>query len=182
MTVDWNAISNLPTIIKVQMDLLAAAVACDLTRVCTFRLVEAWGVRDHGSFIPGHGGRWHDLAHASGVNQKHITVTKWYYTQVAYFLDKLKAIKEGDKDALYNSVVMHSPEYGGNENVHNHSDMCYVLAGACGGSFKTKRNLVYSAKETNAQLFTAIAHAFGLKQSIGDPKYGTEPLPGLLTG
>jgi hypothetical protein len=182
--VDWNANDNVPTIIKVQMDLLAAAVSCDLTRVATFRLVGAWGLRDHGSFIPGCGGNWHhDIAHAGGVDKRHITISKWYYQHIAYFLDKLKAIPEGDKDALYNSVVMHSTEYGGNENHHGHADMCYVLAGSCGGKLATGINKIYPGTTTHAPIFTAIAHAFGMPQTIGDPKFGgTEPLPGLLVG
>lgn len=173
---------NFPAMGKLQMDLLVMSLACDLTRVASIQWstsvsnkVFSWlGIPD------GH----HDLSHngdTDAVSQEKITkINTWYAEQFAYLVNALKQVPEGAGTMLDNTVIMWCNELGVG-NSHTRRDMPFVLAGSCGGYFKTGRFLQYDTEHHN-NLLLSLCHAMDVNlPTFGNPAYCTGPLS-KLTG
>jgi len=173
---------------KNQMDLAAAALACDQTRILTFQW--SYSESEHlfqflkvnSAPISGnHHAISHDFA-ASGTNYlAYNAIQTWYAEQVAYFLGKLDSYKEGDRTLLDNTIVLWATEIG-ESTQHDLTMMPYVLAGSAGGAISAGRYLDFSsARKDNNQLLVSIARAMGATDlnSFGDASGATGPLAGL---
>ncbi len=124
---------------QLQMDLAAAALACDQTRILTFQW--SYSESEHlFSFLNNISGNHHAISHdfsASGVNyDAYNAIQTWYAQQVAYFLAKLDSYQEGDRTLLDNTLVLWATEIG-ESTQHDLTMMPYVLAGSAGGKIKT---------------------------------------------
>jgi len=180
--VDPKSDNELPDIGRMQMDLLVAALACDVTRVGSIM----WGPAPYGSkfsFLPEMLGvdGMHPLSHAAagdtGAQNQLEAIARFYARQFAYLLQKLKSIPEGTGTMLDNTVVLWCSEVSA-PNTHSHRNMPFVIGGS-GGYFDTGRFLQYSGEPHN-KLFVSICHAMGMTNTtFGDPKYGSGPLSGL---
>ncbi len=168
---------------KLQMDLAAAALACDQTRLLTLQ----WSYSESEHLFPflGYNGNHHVISHdfsASGSNyDAYNGIQTWYAEQVAYFLSKLDSYAEGDGTLLDNTLVLWATEIG-ESTQHDLTLMPYVLAGGAGGKIPTGRLLDFSQnRRDNNQLLVSMAHALGVTDltSFGDPSGATGPLPGL---
>jgi hypothetical protein len=176
---DARATQNYPSLVKLQMDIASAALACDLTRVVSLQWSASVGQ------VPapwlGISERHHDLSHEGDSNtdavDKLVKINAWYAEQFAYLLDKLAAVKEGDGSMLDNTLVLWCNELG-KGNSHTRNDAPFVLAGNVNGYFRTGRYLQIDRKH-NA-LFVSLANAFGIDtNTFGDPARGSGPLPNL---
>ena len=158
------------------------SLACDLTRVASIQWstsvsnkVFSWlGISE------GH----HDLSHEGDTNgdaqSKLIQINTWYAEQFAYLVAALKAVPEGDGTMLDNTVILWCNELGIG-NLHSRTDVPYVLAGGCGGYFKTGRHLQYDGENHN-NLMVSLCNAMDVNVStFGNPAYCTGPLS-KLTG
>lgn len=181
--------------VRLMMDLIVAAFQSDATRVCTFML-------DHGqsnryfNFIPGVSGTWHALSHyknASGqtedddgvtswesVEEKramYAEVIRWNHRQVAYFLDRLKAIPEPNGGTLLdNSMIVYGASLGdGNE--HDEKDLPTLVAGRGGGTIKTGRFLEFAEPTDLSSLHLSLLRRMGM--SIDAFGTADAPLPEL---
>jgi hypothetical protein len=167
-----------------QMDLVAAALACDQTRIVTFQwsYAESEHLFQFLSVSGNHHGISHDFG-SSGANfEAYNKIQTWYAEQVARFLTKLDSIPEGDGTLLDNTLVLWGSEIGESTS-HDLSLMPYVLAGKAGGKIRTGRYLDYSnARKDSNQLLVSIAHAMGADDltAFGDPSGATGPLAGLV--
>jgi hypothetical protein len=135
------------------LDLVAAAVACDRTRIVTIGVHKALGPGPdpNDTTLVGHyhsedasGGTWHGLAHDFGnENSRRMLagINAWITENVfAKLLEKLDIPESGDSTLLDNSLV-----YWGNELGFNHiaySVPC-LLAGSAGGYIEPGRYLDY---------------------------------------
>ena len=135
------------------LDVVAAAILCDSTRVVTIGVHKALGPGPNASdpTLVGYyhsedasGGTWHGLAHDfANANSRRILkgINQWIAAEVfAKLLAKLDVKESGDSTYLDNSLV-----YWGNELGFNHiaySVPC-LLAGSAGGFLKTGRYLDY---------------------------------------
>jgi len=182
---DVQAPANLPTIGKLQMDIAAAAMACDLTRVLTLQ----WTYAESTQTFPvlGISDAHHVMSHAGDTDaaaQENLTkINVWYAEQFAYLLGKLASYKEGDVTLLDNTVVLWCNEVGKGNN-HAHRDLPFLLAGSCGGHFRTGRFVDYmaggAAGHPHNNLLVSLAQAMGTKDTtFGDPAHCTGPLPNL---
>lgn len=168
---------------KAQMDLLAMALACDLTRVGSLQWSTSVSNVAMGSWLPlilgtGH----HDLSHfddADGSSQADLlTINRWYTEQFAYLLGKLDSMSEGDGTVLDNTVVVWVNELG-KGNSHTRSDIPFILAGGCQGFFKTGRALSYPG-EPHGKLLVSLCQAMGLDvTTFGEAEFSQGPLTGL---
>ena len=177
-----RGLENYPMAGRLQMDLLARAIACDLTRVATLM----WSGATSNQTFPwleineGH----HSLSHESDSNadaqRKLAAIDTWYAEQFAYLLGALDAIKEDNgATALDNSIV-----FWGNElskgNSHSRNNMHFIVAGGGGGALRTGRFLRYSDVSHNNLLLTFL-RAFGIQdRTFGDPRFSNGPLSDLL--
>jgi hypothetical protein len=178
---DPLARDNHDTMSTLQLDLLAMAFACDLTRVGTV----LYGGATSGQTFPwlGFSESHHSLSHEADSNtaaqNKLERINNWYAQQIAYFLGKLDAIPEGDGTMLDNTIVFWGSDLAKGNN-HSRSDMDFVIAGGGGGYLNTGRLLEFTGRQHNDLLVT-FANAFGIEiDRWGHPAYTQGPLTRLL--
>jgi hypothetical protein len=169
-----------PEVANVQMDLAVAALACDLTRVITLQLNNGNGVGVVFSWlgIEGKGQEFpvrdhHDVAHRPGEgNKDKIAVDRWYMQRCADMIAKLAAVREGAGRLLDRTALLWT-NHMGNGGGHTSTDLPWVLAGGCGGAFKTGRCLRLPARTPVNGVFVSLANAMGVPtETFGDPRYG----------
>ena len=126
---------------RLMCDVLVLAFQTDTTRVCTLKLNN-----DHSSLRFPHLGVdymiHHLLSHSD--TDDWLKVNQFFLDQMAYIVDKLDAIQEGERTALDNSMIMicSSMIVGG----HDNSQLPVVIAGRAGGQLQTGRTLNYLDK------------------------------------
>jgi hypothetical protein len=150
-TPDYPAPQSIPAVyeehIRLMYDLMALAFQADVTRVITFVLANEGSNKSYGFIeVPeGH----HDLSHHGGDAAKQAKlrqINTFHTKQLAYFLEKLRSIQEGDGTLLDHAMVTYgSGIHDG--NAHNHDDLPILVAGSGCGTLKSGRHLSY-AKET----------------------------------
>jgi hypothetical protein len=175
---DLQLLQHVPELGKLQLDLLAHAIACDLTRVASIM----WANSSNTDPFPwlgipeGH----HELAHRSDKNeaaqQKLTQINTWYAEQFAYLVGKLSEIPEGDGTVLDNTLLVWvNEQQKGND--HDRHDMPYLLAGRAGGAVKTGRWLQVQGEVPHNNLWVGCLNAMGIEaDTFGDPKYCTGAL------
>ena len=135
--------SNLPQITRDHMDVLAAAIKCDRTRVITIMIGGQGDVRNFSSIGAPDGRQHHGLSHDGKYDPVAVDALRWINNhiakQIAYLLTALDAdIEDPSSGSTYldNSVV-----YWGNEDgchsfdPHYQMTMPVLLAGGGGGYF-----------------------------------------------
>ncbi|MBL8923799.1 MAG: DUF1552 domain-containing protein [Myxococcaceae bacterium] len=185
-----NDPANFGTIGRLQMDLTAMALACDLTRVVTLQWSASTNNRpypflqyDDGSGPKPILGDEHVLGHQPDTDVhawgKLAVIRRWYMEQLAYLLGKLAAVPEGNGSLLDNTVVVWCSEIA-RGNTHSHRDAPFLLCGSAGGSWQTNRYLSYPGDVPHNNLWVSLLNAFGVAgTTFGDPMYCTGPLAGL---
>lgn len=155
--------------VRLMFDLMALSFQCDLTRVATFmmenpfssRSFEFLGIPDDHHYLSHHGGQQSKLDAIQAINT-------WEVEQLAYFLDRLDAIQEGERTALDNSMVLFSSEFGDGDD-HYHHDLPVLLAGSAGGQFETGRHLEMPDRHPLANLGLTVLQTLGLPdESFGE--------------
>ncbi len=148
---DYPAPSGIPddyaAHIRLMYDLLALAFQGDLTRVATFVVANEGSNRAY-PFIEVPDGH-HDLSHHGNNPEKQAKIRQinhFHVTQLAYFLEKLHGISEGERSLLDNSMILYGSGLG-DGNAHNHDNLPILLAGRGGGTIATGRHIRYE-KET----------------------------------
>jgi hypothetical protein len=148
---------------RLMFDILTLAFWSDASRVSTFMFGNSVSNRNF-SFIEGVHGNHHSISHhmnKAETLEEYLRISAWHVEQFAYFIGKLKSIKEGDKTLLDNSMVMFTSDLR-DGNRHDPKNIPVILAGKGGGKLKTGQNLVFG-KETNlANLYLTMLHAQGI--------------------
>ncbi len=175
--------NTLPETGRLQMDLAAAALACDQTRIITIQ----WNYAESEHLFPflGLSRNHHIISHdwqGSDGFEQYGQIHVWFAEQLAYFLEKLDSYPEGDGTLLDNTVVFWGTEIGESTS-HDLTRMPYVLAGGGAGGLNTGRVIDYKdSPRHNNQLLVSLAHYMGDEEmtSFGDESGQTGPLPDLL--
>ena len=179
---DTGAVGNRPDLFDQQASLVAAAFACDLTRVASLQFSNG-----HDN-VPypwlGYQGAHHDnLSHDEGSPQARATriqICTWYAQKFAVLLDRLDAVREGSGTMLDNTMVVWGTEVA--TGAHNFDNVPFVVAG--GGAKGVRAGRVLNAGGAfHHRLLVSIAQFMGLSDvtRFGDLDAGTGGLPGLLT-
>jgi hypothetical protein len=175
---DPTKVGNIPATGKLQMDLLAMALACDLTRVASLMWMNSATAKPFPWLdIPeGH----HELAHRgdgdADAQEKLTQINTWYCEQFAYLIDKLKSIPEGDGSVLDNTLLIWVNEHQ-KGNDHDRHEIPYVLAGKAGGAMKPGRWLQVQGEVPHNNLWVGCMNAMGLEATtFGNPVYCTGAL------
>lgn len=184
-TFDPNKKASFPQTIKLQMDLMVMAFACDLTRVATLQCGDA--VFDMYYTWLGITETWiHNLTHAGDNDtaswDKVALIKRWHEDQFAYLLTKMKEIREGEGTLLDNTLVLSISELG-KGNDHSSPNVPIVLAGRAGGALRTGRFLSFdpATKVLHSKLLLSILHAFDVPATtFGYAPWCNGPLAGLL--
>jgi len=155
--------------IRMMYDLMALAFQTDSTRIASFLVAHDGSNRSY-PFIGVPDGH-HDLSHHggdAGKLEKIAKINAFHITQFSYFLDKLKAVKEGNGTLLDNcAVVFGSGLADGNR--HAHHDLPILLAGRGGGSIRSGQSLEFKQETPLCNLFVSLAERMGAKvDAFGD--------------
>src|SRR5262249_51964505 len=102
---------------------------------------------------------------------------RWHSEQYAYLLRKLRDIKEGERTALDNSMILFASALS-DGNKHDPHRLPIVLAGGGGGRLSGGQHLGYSDETPLSNLYVSMLDAFGTPvECFAD---STGPLPGVL--
>jgi hypothetical protein len=185
-----------------QLDVLAQALACDITRFATFFMNDlSYDNNPMGLPKDNHGSVAH-IYNASPIgNNGHpgdgtpdswlplAKFNRYAYSKVARLMQKLDALGALDSTIIYATSDM------GNPALHSTQNVPTILAGGANGKFRMGRRLkmkddcppesiwcgqndaVFSPV-TNSKILVSIAQAFG--QDLDS--FGTQPDPALTTG
>jgi hypothetical protein len=156
--------------IKLQFDLLALAFQGDITRVSTILYARDLTGRVYpasGTNISFHGGSHH--AEDPGRIAQYARLNRYHVATLAYFVEKLRSIPDGDGTLLDHSLVLYGSNMG-NSNQHLHYDVPHVLVGGASGRLKGNRHLAYESKTVpTGNLLLSILDLYGLEyDSFGD--------------
>jgi hypothetical protein len=155
--------------LRVMFDLLALAFQTDSTRVSTFMVAHDGSNRSY-PFIGVSDGH-HDLSHHGGNAEKKkkiASINQFHIRQFAYFLEKLKSIREGDGTLLDQCMIVYGSGIA-DGNAHTHHDLPVLLAGRGGGSLKPGRHVRFDKSTPMTNLYLSMLGRMGVSADrIGD--------------
>ena len=148
---------------KLMFDLQVLALQGDVTRVISFQLARETsnrtypeaGVPDPHHPTSLHGNRPEKLAKIAKINQFHVSL-------FAYFLERLKAAREGDGTLLDHSLYLYGSGMG-NPNVHDHTNLPILVAGGAAGRMKGGRHIRYNEPVPLANLHLTMLDKVGVR-------------------
>ncbi|MFP6691668.1 MAG: DUF1552 domain-containing protein [Pirellulales bacterium] len=173
---DFTAARHMGERVKAMLDLTAIAFWTNTTRVASVMMAhtESRGIYD---FL-GINDEFHYLSHFVR-NRKVIPhfdqVNQWHADQFAYFLEKLKSFRDGNKTLFDNSMILFGSglKHG---DYHSVADLPLVLSGGGGGQIKLGRYVRYQ-HAPNGNLLLKLLRMMGVERD----RFGnsTEPLAGI---
>jgi hypothetical protein len=155
--------------IKLMFDLMTLAFQTDTTRISTFIVAHDGSNRPYPQIgvADGH----HDLSHHRNDEKKKALIAKinkFHTTQFAYFLQRLKAIKEGDGTLLDNCMIVYGSAIS-DGNQHLHQNLPVLIAGRGGGTLKPGQHVRVEDETPMANLFLSMLDRMGTPvESFGD--------------
>jgi hypothetical protein len=164
--------------VTLMCDVMVLAMQCDMTRIITYMLGNALSQRAFPflGISEGH----HFLSHHAGdldKIQKCQQINLWEMEQLAYLLNRMKAVQEPNGSLLDNSLVYFSSDVGDGD-VHNHDNLPVLLAGRGGGITQPGRHIAFPEHTPLANLYVNILQGFGVPDSTFGWD-GDQPLSGL---
>ncbi len=164
--------------IRLMCDLLVLAFQADVTRVATFVLANEASNKPY-PFIQVPEGH-HDLSHHGGDKAKQEKIKKinlFHTKQLAYLLDRLDKVEEGDGTLLDHAMIAYgSGIHDG--NAHNHDNLPILLAGGGCGTLSTGRHLRFKKDTPLNNLWLSMLNRMEITvEKLGD---STGTLPDLF--
>jgi hypothetical protein len=162
---------------KLMFDLQVLAFQADITRVVTFQLARELnnrtypeiGVPDPHHPTSHHGNDPEKLAKIAKINQFHVSL-------FAYFLEKLKATREGDGSLLDNTVYLYGSGLG-NSSIHDHDNLPILVAGGAACGMKGGHHIRYETGTPLANLHLTLLDRVGVRlDKFGDSTAKIEDL------
>lgn len=180
--VDYNAPDKTPSDfqehVRLMLDLIVLAFQTDITRIVTFALANEGSNKTYPTLniTDGH----HNLSHHGGNTAKIDKIRKiniFHIEQLAYLLEKLDSIPEGEGTLLDHSMI----SYGsGNSdgNRHSHHNLPILLAGGGCGTIQGGRHIQYPKETPLNNLWLSMLNRMDVNISqLGD---STGSLKGLI--
>jgi hypothetical protein len=145
-------------------DIMALAFWTDATRVSTFMFGNAVSGRNF-SFLDGVKGGHHEYSHHENLPEKlapYERITRWHVEQYAYFLDRLRSMKEGTGTVLDQSMILFGAGMR-DGNAHNPRNLPLVLAGRGGGTLRPGRHLIFPKDTPMSNLHLGLMRRMGVR-------------------
>lgn len=174
---------QMPTISRMQIELVVSSLAADFTRIATLQYTQSVG-QPRFTWL-GIDETQHELSHEPNTNataqDKLTRINAWYANEVAWLAKRLAETPEpgGDGSLLDHTTILWTNELA-EGNSHSHADIPWVLVGN-GLGFSMGRATDYGGVPHN-RLLLALAHAMGHGDltRFGNPDYCSDgPLTGL---
>lgn len=167
-------VNDMPVMNHLFLDIIAMGFACGVTRVAS----AMWGGGQSDESINFNGismGDWHSVSHGDpggGAGQQMIKLQAYMSGELTYFAQKLKSYQDGAYSLLDNTAVVLSTQNGFSTQVgvggakmdHDKHNTPFIVAGSCGGAWKTGQ-IIDCGMRAHNDLYLSIAHAFGMKDS-----------------
>jgi hypothetical protein len=155
--------------IKLMYDLQALAFQADVTRVFTMLVCKELSGRTYPNIgVP-------DGVHVCSHHRddpaliaKKAKIDAYHIELLAYFLQKLQAIQDGDGTLLDHSLILYGGGMG-DGNLHRHNNLPTLTAGKLGGQFDTGRHIAYKLDTPMSNLLVAVLMKAGVNcENVGD--------------
>jgi hypothetical protein len=163
--------------VRLMYDLMVMGFQTDATRISTFMLASEGSNRTYPEVdvTEAH----HQLSHHRNEEEKMVKIQRidqFLADQFAYFIDRMKATKEGDKSLLDRSMIVYGSGIS-DGNRHSHHDLPVVILGKGNGSIATGRHMKVEGEVPMTNLFLSMLDKVGVPtERLGD---STGKLPGL---
>jgi hypothetical protein len=146
---------------KLMLDLQVLAYQTDMTRVITFMFGREFSGRTYPEIgvLEGH----HPLSHHLNDPVRlamQAKVNTYHVSMFAYYLDKLRATKDGDGSLLDHTLLMYGSGMS-NGNVHDQTNLPILLVGGRDQRIKGGRHLMYNG-DCSANLLVTVMDKLGL--------------------
>ena len=99
---------------------------------------------------------------ANVYQTKIATINRHHVSQLKYFLDKLAAVRDGERSLLDNSMILYGSGLGDGDR-HNHDDLPVMIAGSAGGALQTGRHVRYDRDTPMTNLYLSMLDIMGAK-------------------
>jgi hypothetical protein len=176
-------VNDMPQVNHLFFDTIAMGLACGVTRVASMML--GGGQSDEPVKIKDISmGNWHSVSHgdpAGGAGQQMIKLQAYMAEEFTYLVQKLKLYQDTGGSLLDNTAVVLGTQNGTSTQVafakmdHDKHNSPLVMAGSCGGAWKTGK-VVDCNNRAHNDVYINIAQAFGMKGTVGDPKWCMGPM------
>ena len=153
------------------LDLIVLAFWTDATRISSFMFANDVSGKNFTGLIPGVNGGHHELSHHQDKAEKYepyAKINRWHNEQLAYLLDKLTAIREGDGSLLDNSMILFGSSMS-DGNRHDPNNLPILLAGRAGGTIQAGRHLASPKNTPLCNLYVSMLERMGTPvEAFGD--------------
>jgi hypothetical protein len=154
---------------RLMFDLQALAFQADITRVFSLVMSRELSPRTFASIgVPE---QHHAVSHHRNDPEliaKKARIDVYQAQLLAYFLEKLQSVREGDATLLEQSMILFGGGMG-DGNLHRHSDLPTLMAGSLGGRIKAGRHLSYKLDTPMSNLLLTILDAVDVPlEKLGD--------------
>jgi len=144
--------------------LMTLSFQTDSTRIASFLVSHDGGNRPYPfAGVPsGH----HSMSHHGNNADKLASLAKidrWHTQQFAYFLEKLKSVKEGNGTLLDNSMIVFGAGIS-DPNAHLHDNLPTIVAGRGGGTITSGRHIKLANETPTANLHLSLLDRMGAPQ------------------
>lgn len=157
--------------VRLMLDMMALAFWTDSTRVSTFMFANDVSGKNFGKLVPGTEGSHHEFSHHQSKSEKfepYTKINRWHVEQLAYLLDKLAAIKEGESTLLDNSMILFGSGMS-DGNRHDPKNLPILLAGSAGGKIKSGRHIKCPDRTPLCNLYVSMLDKMGTPvEAFGD--------------
>lgn len=161
---------------KLLTDMMVIAFQSDMTRIVTFLITREGTSRAYREIgiADGH----HPCTHHQNkpdLMEKVSKINEYHTTQLAGFLAKMKATREGDSNLLDNSMIVYGAGLS-DGNRHLHEDLPTLLIGRGGGFLKPGRRIVYRKETPMCNLHLSLMDRMGVPvENFGDASGRLDP-------
>ncbi len=154
---------------KLMCDMLVLAFQMDVTRISTLmvahegsnRVYREAGVTDGHHTVSHHG---HDESKLSAIRK----IDFFNVTQLAYFLERMKSVKEGNGTLLDHSMIVYGSGISDGDR-HSHLDLPILVAGKANGLITPGRHIRYDRGTPLCNLYLSMMDGLGVKaERFGD--------------
>ena len=152
------------THLKLMMDLMVLSFWTDTTRVGALMTAHGFS-RQNFSFLDGVTSDHHGMSHHKFQEQavsEYTRVSRWYIEQLAYMLERMSNIDEGNGSLLDNSTVLYGSSMK-DGNGHKKENVPIILAGRAGGSLKPGGHVVCVEHTPLANLHLTLLQKYGVE-------------------
>ncbi len=173
--------ANLVARFRAMSDLIAVALACDLTRVFSIRLTPPADNTILG--LPGISSGTHDLTHNEGGDQPQLHQSVVFaMEQFAYLLGRLKSTTDATGGNLLDRIAILGSSDCQLGRDHDNTDFPVLLAGKAGGALRTGLHYRSTTAECTTKVLITLLHALDMPVTTfgAGTLLATSPVSALL--